>query len=116
MVNSSVLNGENSMLTTMLKNNFYFLFTPQIPVKNKMGRFQLIFASTIFLAIGLTTVSFVVVNFDEEQSLDMLLGKNRQQSQQINKILKTFEISKKRIDVNIDSILKSINQDSNNPK
>ena len=100
----------------MLNNNFYFLFTPQIQVKNNMGRFQLIFASTIFLAIGLTTVSFVVVNFDEEQSLDMLLGKNRQQSQQINKILKTFEISKKRIDVNIDSILKSINQDSNNPK
>ena len=100
----------------MLNNNFYFLFTPQIQVKNNMGRFQLIFASTIFLAIGLTTVSFVVVNFDEEQSLDMLLGKNRQQSQQINKILKTFEISKKLIDVNIDSILKSINQDSNNPK
>ena len=100
----------------MLNNNFYFLFTPQIQVKNNMGRFQLIFASTIFLAIGLTTVSFVVVNFDEEQSLDMLLGKNRQQSQQINKILKTFEISKKRIDVNINSILKSINQDSNKPK
>ena len=56
------------------------------------------------------------MNFDEEGSLDMLLGKNRQQSQQINKILKTFEISKKLIDVNIDSILKSINQDSNNPK
>ena len=80
-----------------------------------MGRFQLIFISTIFFAISLP-VCFVVMTFDEEQSLNMLQGKNRQQSQQINKILKTCEISKKRIDGSIESIVKSINQEFYDPK